>query len=160
MGVQLVKVPGLQTSQHRKARGFAKSSDKLAYIWEAHNSDSHSIAEMALDVEVEPKDRSFCRINFLEFYKRMLHRQKPKKGGKRTPYGSTRSLDISRGAVAIWADKKKKTKQIVYIGGCTKGQVEVCSIERGKRIKQKVKRDTIKVLCDSKQRAQYVYEAA
>src|SRR5690606_16341227 len=93
--VELQKTSGKDTKTHRDIREFTKSKDKLSYAWDAHNVDSHSLAELALQENVKPY-LGVYKIEFLQFYRRQLHIQQPAKGGLRRKYGSTISASMSR----------------------------------------------------------------
>jgi RRXRR protein len=153
LGPILSKTEGYQTKEHRDKRGFEKSKDKLSYVWEAHNVDSHALAEMALKKEVNPF-RSMYRIDFLEYWRRQLHVQNFAKGGVRKQYGSTVSLGLSRGSVVRWKGK------LVYLGGssfrCKDIRMSVHSIATGKRLSQDVDKKNIKVIHITKQRTQFI----
>jgi RRXRR protein len=153
LGPVLSKTEGYQTKEHRDKRGFEKSKDKLSYIWEAHNVDSHALAEIALKKEVNPF-RSLYRIDFLEYRRRELHMQNFAKGGLRQKNGSTVSLGLSRGSVVRWKGK------LVYLGGSSlirkSIRVSVHSIATGKRLSQEVNKEDIKVIHITKQRTQFL----
>lgn len=139
LGVELVKTEGYDTKAHRDIRGFKKSKEKLEYIWEAHNVDSHSLAEMVLKANVKPF-LGMYKIQFLEYHRRQLHVANYAKGGKRKPYGTTVSLDLQRGSTVIYKN------QLAYIGGSSKGKIAIHDIETGKRINQNGKRTDIVLL--------------
>jgi RRXRR protein len=149
LGIFPSKTEGYQTKEHRDERGFGKIKDKLAYVWEAHNVDSHALAEMALATEVNPF-RSLYRIDFLEYHRRQLHVAKFTKGGLRKQYGGTVSLGMTRGSMVKWKGK------LVYLGGFSKGKVSVRSVITGKRIRQFVNIVDIVVLHMTKRRVQLV----
>ncbi len=130
--IVLIKTSGIKTSQHRKARGFAKTSKKLEYTWAAHNSDSHSLAELALQENVEPYFGLY-KIEFLQSYRRQLHRQNFQKDGKRPAYGTTISAGIPRGSIM----RDLTNQKLYYLGGYSKpGFVAIQCIATKQRIKQ------------------------
>ncbi len=144
---QLIKTEGKETKQHRDSRGFEKSKKKLDYIWEAHNSDSHSLAEIAIRKEVKPFYGMY-KVEFLEYHRRQLHVQNPIKGNVRKKYGTTVSLGMSRGSVLRYEG------ELTYLGGSSKGKVSIHDIITGKRITQNADKRDIKVLHITKQRTQ------
>jgi hypothetical protein len=153
---QMMITSGKGTSAHRKSRGFAKSTNKLAYTWDAHNSDSHSLAEIALNENIYPY-KGLYQINFLEFHRRQLHVQNPAKGGVRKEYGTTVSLDMSRGSVVRYTGKNKEhSGKLFYLGGSSKGKIEIKSIITGARVYQFTNPRDIKVMYRSIMRTQFL----
>lgn len=150
MGVRLTKVSGLETSKHRKSRDFEKSKEKMEFVWEAHNSDSHSIAEIALDSNVAP-NKSLYELHFLRHYRRVLHAEKPAKGGVRGLYGRSISLGLPRGAVL-----RHKKHGICYLGGTSDGRISLHEIGTKKRLTKTAKLEDIVVLHNSRQTMRYV----
>jgi RRXRR protein len=106
LGLTLTKTEGYQTKEHRDKRAFEKSKDKLSYVWEAHNVDSHSLAEIGLKAKIEPY-RGLWKVEFLNFHRRALHRETFQEGGIRPLYGSTVSMGMRRGSV-LWKNNKKE----------------------------------------------------
>jgi hypothetical protein len=149
LGLEFMKTAGHETKQHRDNRDFAKSKDKLTYTWEAHNSDSHSLAEMILKTQIKPF-RGLYRIEFLRYHRRQLHVQNFAKGGIRKSYGGTVSLDLQRGATVHYKD------QLAYVGGSSKGRIAIHDIESGKRINQFAKREDIDMLFARKYTTQFL----
>lgn len=153
---------GKHTYQHRKNRGFIKNSQKLKYIWSAHNIDSHSLCEMLLEKEIVPF-KGLYRLEFIEFHRRMLHRQvanssrkKPNPTHYRSPYGSTISLGLSRGSIAIYKNN------LVYIGSNLDNNLSVHSIlfsisKKDNRISRNAKLSEIKILNRGKIRVEYLH---
>jgi hypothetical protein len=159
--IQLENVCGFETKQHRDERYFFKSFDKLANTWSAHNVDSHSLAEMILDCEVEPyKNILICR--FLEFHRRQLHVMVPSTGGIRKQYGTTVSMGYPRGMVCKYIEnnnskhKSKYRGHLFYLGGCSISRNK--KVERrvsiytfsGKRVSQEIKIQNLKMLYAAK----------
>lgn len=140
---------GYDTSDHREKRKFKKSKSKLDYTWEAHNVDSHSLCEMILNKSITPY-YGLYKLEFLNYYRRQLHVQNPKKGNIRKPYGGTVSLGISRGSIAKYEGK------LVYIGGTSKGKISIHSIITGNRLVQNIKKENLTILYNNKWRAQFL----
>jgi hypothetical protein len=147
--ILLIKTKGYDTYLHRNSRKFIKSKKKLDYTWGTHNVDSHCLCEIALGLNIKPYFGLY-RIDFLEYHRRVLHRQNPGKKGIRTEYGSTISLGLSRGAVLKYKGK------FVYLGGTSKGFVSVNSIITGLRISQRVSLGDIKIMYNNKSRTQFL----
>ena len=148
LGIELCISKGFSTHQHRIARGFPKltGKDKLSYKWEAHNVDSHCLAEMVLNnVEVKP-DKRIHIITFLEHKRRQLHKQIPTKKNIRRRDGGTVSLGLSKGSVAIWKNK------MGYIGGYSdkKGisihEIKTSHLKMDNRFTRNAKKEDIKIL--------------
>jgi hypothetical protein len=127
LGLQLMKTEGSNTKKHRDNRCFKKSKDKLAYVWEAHNCDSHSLAEIVLKVQVRPFI-GIHKIQFLKYHRRQLHVANFIKGGIRKQYGGTVSIGLQRGSTVIYKG------ELVYVGGYSKMGISLHDIETGKRI--------------------------
>jgi len=149
LGVQLLKTQGHQTQEKRDQRGFQKSYSKLNYSWNAHNVDSHVLAEIAMETEILPY-YGLWKVEFLEFHRRQLHVQNPIKNNVRKQYGTTISIGMSRGSVVRYKNK------FYYLGGSSKGKVSIHSIITGKRVKQSVKKRDIDVLYTQNRRVQFL----
>jgi hypothetical protein len=149
LGIKLVKTQGFDTKQHRDTRGLIKSKKKLDFTWEAHNVDSHSLAEMAIGKSINPY-YGLYKIEFLEYHRRQLHVQNPIKGNIRKPYGTTVSSGMSRGSVVKYKNK------MAYLGGSSKGKVAIHSIITGKRINQFANIGDIKIMHITKWRTQFL----
>jgi hypothetical protein len=148
LSLRLVLTAGYATKTHRDNRGFTKSKQKLDYVWETHNVDSHCLVEMVLG-NIQPF-YGIYKIEFLQYHRRQLHVQQPIKGNIRKPYGTTVSFGLSRGSVVKYKDK------LAYLGGSSKGKVSIHSILSGKRISQDVKVKDIKVLYTNNRRVQFL----
>ena len=149
IGLTLKTTEGYATKQHRDQRGFVKNQRKLEYVWETHNVDSHSLAEMVLGVNIKPSFGLY-QINFLEYHRRQLHVQKSIKKNVRKQKGSTVSMGMSRGSVVKYEDK------LAYLGGSSKGKVSIHSIISGDRTNQKIKIKDIKQMYITKRRVQFL----
>jgi len=154
LGVRLSKTEGTDTKKHRDNRGFKKltGKQKMLYTWEAHNCDSHSLAEMVLKQQVKPF-LGLYQVEFLEYYRRQLHKQNPKKGGIRKPYGTTVSLGLPRGSTVRYRNK------LAYLGGTSKGRLSLHTIETGKRITQNAKKADVQMLHSAKHTTQFIRSA-
>ncbi len=135
--IKLTKTLGVDTSNHRKMRGFEKSRKKLDYIWEAHNVDSHCLAEIVLGVQVKPYTKLIA-LEWLKFYRRQLHVTVPAKDGFRRQYGGTVSMGIPRGTVCRYVGNSKKHPALCYVGGTSKGRVSTHNLNSGERLSRSV----------------------
>src|SRR5260221_2359681 len=144
----LIKTQGFDTKLHRDKRGFKKSKDKLAYIWDAHNVDSHSLAEIALTTNVVPY-LGLWKIEFMQFFRRQLHVQIPAKKNIRKQYGGTVSMSMSRGSILRYKNK------LCYLGGTSKSKVAIYSIIDGNRVNQYVNTADISLMHMTKYRIQF-----
>lgn len=144
---------GWETFEHRQQRGFKKSSQKLDYKWETHNVDSHSLVEMELKIKLMPV-YGFYQLEYLEFHRRQLHVQNPKKNGARKSYGSTISAKMSRGSVIKYRNK------LFFLGGNSKRYgkltISIHSILNGTRIYQRAFCDEVKLMHNNSFRIQYI----
>lgn len=149
LNIKIIKTQGRQTSKHRIARGFAKTNNKLLYSWDAHNSDSHSLAEIALGSQIKPY-KGLYKIEYIKLFRRKLHVQNQIKNGYRKPLGSTVSIGISRGAVVKYKGK------LCYIGGSVNKKISLHNIENAKRFSKTAKKEDIIILFNSKQRTNFI----
>lgn len=149
LGARLIKTEGKDTKAHRDNRAFKKTKAKLEYIWTAHNVDSHSLAEMALNKQIKTY-LGLYKIEFMQFHRRQTNIQNPAKGNIRKPYGTTVSCCMSRGSVVRYQNK------LAYLGGSSKGMVAIHSIITGKRVKQFVDIKATQILYNNKQRTQFL----
>jgi hypothetical protein len=151
LGLRLVLTEGFNTKTHRDNRGFAKSKDKLDYIWETHNVDTHCLVEMVLG-NIEPF-YGIYKAEFLQYHRRQLHVQQPIKGNIRKPYGTTVSLGMPRGSIVRCKDK------LAYLGGSSNGKVSIHSILSGKRISTSIKAKDIQLLYTNNRRMQFLSQS-
>ena len=150
-------INGYDTAKWREFRDFKKDhKNKLSYKWEAHNVDSHSLAEMLIGKPINPVKKIHI-LTFLEHKRRQLHKQVPAKKNIRRVVGGTVSLGLSRGSVAIWKN------QIGYIGGTSKYKyvkakedrisihdIKISHLKTDNRFVRTAKLKDIKVLCHTK----------
>lgn len=146
-GLNLKTVTGIETSKHRKLRGFAKTKEKLNNCWSAHCVDSHSLVEMRLG-NINPFYGMYLFENF-NFHRRQLHMQNFK-NGIRKEYGTTVSNNIPRGALV-----KHIKHGIVHIGGSHNGKISLHD-KFGKRISQNANKRDITILNLNKFRVYYL----
>jgi hypothetical protein len=148
-GINLILTQGYDTKTARDLRGFSKSKKKLDWIWEAHNVDSHVLAELALKKQVQPY-KGMWKVEFLEYHRRVLHVQNPIKGNVRKSYGGTISMGISKGSIARYKGN------LCYVGGTSKNRISIHDVLSGVRITQSAKKEDISVLYTNNRRVQFL----
>jgi hypothetical protein len=140
---------GYNTKAHRDVRGFKKTKEKLKPVWEAHCVDSHSLVEIATGTDIKPFKGMYTFENF-KFSRRQLHVQNPIKNGVRKEYGSTVSLGIARGSLAVHPQFGMS-----YVGGTSKERISLHCL-KGKRLTQGAKKEDLKILNINKWRTQFL----
>jgi hypothetical protein len=143
------KFEGWQTAEHRKLRGFKKTTQKLKDVWEAHNVDSHSLCEMVIG-EV-PEFKGLIKCTLMRFFNRQLHVQNPIKGGVRKNYGGTLSMGIKRGTLVKHPKYGK-----CFVGGSSNGLISLHKVVNGERLCQNAKKFNLTVLTRLKWKAQFL----
>lgn len=129
LGLNLYRFSGYETFMWRNYRGFQKTSDKLADKWEAHNVDSHCLAEMVFnDI---PVFKNLIKCTLFNFHKRKLRLFNCKKGGLVQPYGGTISCGIKRGSLV-----RHKKYGLCTIGGSSRNRVSLHDLTNNKRLSQ------------------------
>jgi hypothetical protein len=78
-----------------------------------------------------PDNRQVLCITPMQWHRRMLHRQKPAKGGIRSPYGGTRSCGVKRGTLVT-----HPRYGVATVGGTREGRISLHDPRRGKRLTQ------------------------
>ncbi len=122
---------GYETKALREQLGLKKTSKKLAEVWEAHCIDAWVLAASAIGGKTAPDNRRLVCIAPFVWHHRQLHRFQPEKGGKRKPYGGTRSQGIKRGTLVKHPQWGKAT-----IGGTMAGKVSLHDPQTNKRLTQ------------------------
>ena len=70
----------------------------------------------------------------LQWHRRQGHRLQPERGGKRKPYGGTRSLGFTRGALV-----QHPKYGLAFVGGTLDGRLSLHHPPTGKRLCQNAK---------------------
>jgi len=135
----LIVKQGYETKELRDLSGLKKISNKLSSSFYSHNIDSWVLSNSVVGGHTVPENERVILITPLQFHRRQLHAFQPDVGGKRRPYGGTKSLDFKRGSLV-----KHKKYGVVYVGGTMGDKISVHDIRTGKRISQNVK------ICDCK----------
>ena len=91
--------------------------------------------------------RLLCLTPF-EWHRRQVHRLQPEHGGKRKPYGGTRSLGFTRGTLV-----QHPRYGLAYVGGTLDGRQSLHHPLTGKRRCQNAKPSQCRVRCLLKWRA-------
>jgi RRXRR protein len=122
---------GYETKALREQLGLKKTSKKLAEVWETHCIDAWVLAESAVGGKTVPDNRRLVCVAPFAWHHRQLHRFQPEKGGKRKPYGGTRSQGIKRGTLVQHPKWGKAT-----IGGTMDGKLSLHDPQTNKRLTQ------------------------
>ena len=132
---------GWETKQLRDLHGLKKSKAKMAEKFSAHCVDSWVLANEATGGHVKPDNERMLLVTPLRLHRRQLHRLQPEKGGKRKPYGGTRSHDFKRGSLV-----RHPKHGLSYVGGSLKDRISLHGLKDGKRLCQNAKPSQIKFL--------------
>ena len=89
---------GWQTKQLREQYGLKKTKSKSQQSFASHCVDSWVLAASLSGVEQPTCQRLWYLVPAI-LHRRQLHRLKASKGGRRKPYGGTRSLGLKRGTL-------------------------------------------------------------
>jgi hypothetical protein len=140
LGLELSLKKGYETKELRDELGLKKTSKKLAETFDAHNVDSWVLANSVFDSKA-PESRKIHRLIPLEYHRRMLHRMVPSKGGSRSVYGGTRSMDLRRGSLV-----RHPKFGLTYVGGSSNNRISLHSMKDGKRVTRSSKREDLQIL--------------
>ena len=138
---EVVLKQGWETKQLRDSLGLKKSKQKLAETFQAHCVDSWVLANEVVGGHSKPENTKLLCVVPLHFHRRMLHRMVPAKGGIRSSYGGTRSMDLTRGSLV-----KHLKYGVTYVGGSSNNRLSLHSIRTGKRLSNQIKRQDCKFL--------------
>jgi hypothetical protein len=140
LGLILGTKKGYETKELRDKLGLKKTPKKLAETFEAHNVDSWVLAHSVFDSK-KPESKKIHRLIPLEYHRRMLHRMVPSKGGFRSVYGGTRSMDLRRGSLV-----RHSKYGLTYVGGSSNNRISLHNLKDGKRLTKSSKREDLQVL--------------
>ena len=132
---------GWETAALRDGLGLKKSAKKMAETFSAHAVDSWVLANWFTGGHAKPDNESLLAVTPLRFHRRQLHRLQPEAGGKRKPYGGTRSEGFTRGSLVT-----HPKHGLTYIGGGINGRVSLHQIATGKRLTQNAKPQDVNFL--------------
>jgi hypothetical protein len=97
-GLALSLYSGIVTSQLREQYGLVKTTQKEAQTFSSHAVDAWVLAAATCGAKAPTSTRLWYSIP-IRLVRRQLHRLEPEKGGRRAPYGGTRSLGFTRGTL-------------------------------------------------------------
>ena len=136
----LFTLQGHQTKELRDRLGLKKSSNKFAESFDAHCVDSWVLAYYTVGGAIVDNTSVFC-ISPISIERRSLHRQIPQKGGRRSRYGGTRCLGLSKGTLV-----KHVKHGLAVVCGYMNKYLCLQPIEGGKRLTRTAKISDCKVL--------------
>jgi hypothetical protein len=125
---------GWETKTLRDTLGLKKSRAKLAETFSAHCVDAWALAWAVVGGHTQPENTRLLCLTPLQWHRRQLHRLQPEPGGKRKPYGGTRSLSFTRGTLV-----RHPRYGLAYVGGTLNGRLSLHALGDGKRLCQNVK---------------------
>lgn len=132
---------GYETHELRAELALKKSANKMAAVFSAHCVDSWVLANWFVGGHVKPDSETLLLLAPIQFQRRNLHVQIPRRGGIRKPYGGTMSLGVKKGRLA-----RHIKHGLCYIGGNMKGLLTVCNVATGERIARNVKTKDLRLL--------------
>jgi hypothetical protein len=100
MGLVVHTREGWQTKALRERYGLTKTKSKSKQSFESHAVDSWALAA-SVSGATRPTCTRLWYVIPTRLHRRQLHRLQPNKGGKRKPYGGTRSLGLKRGTIVL-----------------------------------------------------------
>ena len=125
---------GWETKHLRDTLGLQKSKQKLAETFSAHCVDAWVLAYTVVGGPPVPEHTRLLCLTPLQWHRRQLQRLQPERGGKRKPYGSTRSLGLTRGTLV-----KHPKYGRAFVGGTLDARVSLHHLQTGKRLCQNAK---------------------
>ncbi len=142
MGLQLHIFEGQEVAGQREILGLEKSEAKPQPIFSSQCVDSFTLSTFVVQAR-QPTSQSLYYLKPIRLHRRQLHRLQPEKGGRRKPYGGTRSQGLKRGTLVIHPIWGK-----CFIGGQDqkRGRVSLHSYATGKRLTQSAKTEDCQVL--------------
>ena len=152
---------GFDTHTMREALGLKKDKkNKLSNSFDAHCVDSWVLANSISEGHTIPDNKTLLEMKQLEFHRRQLHEQLPKKGGIRKQYGSTRSLGFQRGSLVFHkSSTRAKSYGLCLIGGTSKGLITLVDkncFEKQDRLTERAKKEDIKHVAYNNYTVRYV----
>jgi hypothetical protein len=135
MGLTLHTRQGWQTQQLREQYGLKKTKSKSKPRFESHCVDAWALAA-SISGASHPRCKRVVYIRPVILHRRQLHRLEASKGGRRTPYGSTRSLGLKRGTLV-----RHPKYGLCSVGGYNtrQGTISLCEYRTNKRLTQSAK---------------------
>lgn len=125
---ELFTLQGYETKGIRDSIGLKKNSNKKAESFDAHCVDSWCLAYHTIGGNhIVDNTRVVC-IAPIPIQRRKLHREVPKKGGKRPRYGGTRCLQYTKGTLV-----KSIKWGLCWISGHQNGKINLTQMENCKQ---------------------------
>jgi hypothetical protein len=146
--VPLTTKRGWETQALREQFGLKKTSKKGAEVFSAHCVDSWVLAADVLTLNRPPLMTRLLCVAPLNFRRRSLHLQTPKKGGERRVHGGTLTAGHRKGSLV-----NSPKLGLTYLGGSSKVWVSLHCRRTGRRLSQKVLLSACKVLGYSSMRS-------
>ena len=100
MGLTVHLREGWQTKELRERYGLKKTKSKAKQSFDSHAVDSWVLAAWISEAE-RPTCTRLWYVVPARLHRRQLHRLQAEKGGRRKPYGGTRSLTLKRGTLVL-----------------------------------------------------------
>jgi hypothetical protein len=98
MGLRVFLLQGWQTKELCEQFGLKKTKSKSQQSFASHAVDAFVLAASVSGAKQPTCTRLWCVVP-ARLYRRQLHRLQAEKGGKRKPYGGTRSFSLKRGTL-------------------------------------------------------------
>lgn len=129
-GLNLIIYKGIETKGYRDFYQLYKTKQKDKKSFSAHAVDAWVLAATLVGAQ-RPTEYRLYYWTPIRLHRRQLHALQPGKSGERRPYGSTRSMQFSRGTLV-----KDKNNELQYIGGSAKERISLHDAITGKRTTQ------------------------
>ena len=142
MGVSVHLKEGWQTKALRENHGLKKTKSKSKQSFESHAVDAWVIAA-SVSSAYQPTCTRLWYVVPAVLHRRQLHHLQAEKGGKRKPYGGTRSLKLKRGTAV-----KHPKYGLCAVGGFDrkKQTISLNEYKTNKRLTQGAKVEDCRVL--------------
>jgi len=129
-GLVLHTREGHETKELREQFKLKKTRQKSKQTFGSHAVDAWVLAA-SVSGATRPTTKNLFYWAPVRLHRRQLHRLEPQTGGKRSGYGGTRSMGLTRGTLAVHGKLG-----LAYIGGSSKGGVSLHNYRDGKRMTQ------------------------
>ena len=146
---------GYETKELRDALGLKKTREKMAETFAAHCVDSWVLANWWTGGHTQPDNTRLLCVTPLRFHRRQLHLLQAAPGGKRRPYGGTRSCGFTRGSLVT-----HPKHGLSYIGGTMGGRLSLHAFADGTRLCQNAVPSDCKFLAFASWRARLLPAAS
>jgi RRXRR protein len=142
MGLTVHLSEGWQTKALREKYGLKKTKSKSDQSFESHAIDAWVLAA-SVSGACQPTSTRLWYVVPTRLHRRQLHRLQTEKGGKRKPYGGTRSLSLKRGTLV-----RHPKYGLCIIGGFDrqKQTISLHAYKTSQRLTQRAKIEQCRVL--------------